>query len=293
MRQGIDIIAQLRRLSAEGSRSDRRLAEKVLSDPDFASRASIVDLAAAASVSEPTVTRFCRALGCDGIRDFKFRLAQAMAIGAVYLQPRSAAPAAERRIVDTICDGAIAAMQAIRAQADADRISTAADTIAKARSVLAFGSGGSSSIAAIELQHRLFRLGLPVTAHTDGELQRMTASVAGPGTVVVAFSISGYAKAILDAVLIAGQYGAETIVVTAPGSALEAMGGLAIPFAIAEDDTLLFRPSPARYALLALVDMLAMATAEAMGPRILERLRRIKQSLNTLKINDPNLPIGD
>src|SRR5690606_26125988 len=75
-----DIITRLQMMTQEGSRSDRRLAALVLSDLDFASKAAISEIAARAEVSEPTVTRFCRNLGCEGVRDFKFWLAQAIAI---------------------------------------------------------------------------------------------------------------------------------------------------------------------------------------------------------------------
>lgn len=288
----VDLIARLREIEADGSRSDRRLATVVLGDLDFASKASIVDLAARAGVSEPTVTRFCRTLGTDGIRDFKFRLAQALAIGGAFLVPRP--PTAEgRRIVDTIADAAIGAVEAMRASADPERIEAAAERLASARAVLAYGSGGSSSIAASEMQHRLFRLGIAVAAYSDGELQRMTASAAGRDTAIVAFSISGHVQPIVDAVTIARQYGASTIVVTAPASPLAEAGEILVPFSIGEDDVALLRPSPTRYALIGCVDMLALATAEAMGPQVLERLRRIKQNINTLKHNDPGLPIGD
>ncbi|MCX5515544.1 MurR/RpiR family transcriptional regulator [Kaistia algarum] len=289
----IDVIARLREIEADGSRADRRLATTVLGDLDFASKASIVDLAARAGVSEPTVTRFCRTLGADGIREFKFRLAQALAVGGVFLNPRAEGTEGRRRIVDTIADGAILAIETLRASADPERIEAAAQRLAGARSVLAFGSGGSSSIAASELQHRLFRLGLAIAAYSDGELQRMTASAAGPETTVVAFSISGHVRPIIDAVTIARQYGASTIVVTAPGSPLADAGEILVPFLVGEDEGLLLRPSPTRYALIGCVDMLAIATAEALGPQVLERLRRIKQSINTLKHNDPRLPIGD
>jgi len=289
----IDLIEAIRRTEATGSRSERRLATTILADLDFASRASIVDLARRAGTSEPTVTRFCRAVGADGIRDFKFRLAQALAIGGAYLASRAADRAAERRFVDAVADGAIGALELLRAQVDAARISAAAGQIARARSVLAFGSGGSSSIAALETEHRLFRLGLAVATHSDGEMQRMTASVAGSGTVVIAYSISGYVQPLVEAVRIARGYGAATIAVTAPGSDLAAAAETVISFAVPEDEQLLFRPSPTRYALIGIVDMLASATAEQLGPHVLEGLRRIKLSLNTLKVNDPRLPIGD
>ncbi len=69
-----DIITRLHVIAQDGSKSDRRLAALVLANPDYASKAAISDIATRAGVSEPTVTRFCRALGCDGVRDFKFFL---------------------------------------------------------------------------------------------------------------------------------------------------------------------------------------------------------------------------
>ena len=42
-----------------------------------------------------------------------------------------------------------------------------------------------------------------------------------------------------------------------------------------------------------IVDMIVTSVAETRGPRVLENLRRIKQSVNTLKVDDPKLPLGD
>jgi hypothetical protein len=39
--------------------------------------------------------------------------------------------------------------------------------------------------------------------------------------------------------------------------------------------------------------MLVTSVAETRGPKVLENLRRIKQSVNTLKVDDPRLPLGD
>lgn len=302
---GVDIVDALRRLAADGTRSDRRLAGLVLGNMAHAARASIAELAQGAEVSDPTVTRFCRALGCEGIREFKFHLAQALAIGGPYLAAASAesagaaATAADgsAAAVDIVCNGALGAIEAIRkslsegSEGGEAPVAEAGARLARASQVFAFGSGGSSSIAALELQHRLFRLGIPVTAYMDGEMQRMTASVADGGTVVVIFSISGHVRAEIEAADIARRYGAGVITVTQPGSALAARGVPAIPFTVNEDANLL-KPSSSRYGLLVVVDLLAMETAKARGPRVLEGLRRIKQSLNILKVNDPSLQIG-
>ena len=238
MKSPADIITRLQMMAQDGTKSDRRLASMVLSEPDFVSKAAISEIAARAAISEPTVTRFCRSLGCEGLRDFKFYLAQAIG------------------------------------------------------NILCVGSGGISSMMATEMQNRLFRLGLSALAQVDGQLQRMYASVATPETTVVAFSVSGYARSTVEAVQVARQYGAVTVAVTPPESALAKAAETVIPFQAVEDGNI-YKPTSSRYALLAILDIIATATAEARGSKALENLRRIKQSVNTLKVADPRLPLGD
>jgi DNA-binding MurR/RpiR family transcriptional regulator len=293
MQHVADIITRLQEMTRKGSKSDRRLAALVLSDLDFASKAAISDIAARASVSEPTVTRFCRSLGCEGVRDFKFWLAQALAVGGVYLNPEPLnRDVREQRVVSAVTEAAIAAIQRASAGLDMSTLLGVGERLAASAQILCIGSGGTSSMLATELQNRLFRLGLSVTSQVDGELQRMYAAVASPETTVIAFSTSGFARSVVDAVNLARQYGAHTVAITAPGSALAAAAETLIAFQPVEDGNI-YKPTSSRFALLAILDMIATATGESCDTKVLEGLRRIKQSLNTLKIDDPRLPIGD
>ena len=289
----IDIIVRLRDLVGAGSKSDRLLASMVLSDLDFSSKASISDIATRVGVSEPTVTRFCRNLGCEGVRDFKFWIAQAMAIGGQYL---SAQPVNnendDQRLIEAISDPAIAAIRALSSTLVMPVINAVAQQLCGSGRILCIGSGGTSSMLATEMQNRLFRLGLDAVAQVDGELQRMFAAVATSNTTVLAFSTSGYARSVIDAVRLARQYGAQTVAITAPGSPLSEVASVVIHYLPVEDGNI-YKPTPSRFALLAIVDILATAVAESRGSEVLENLRRIKQSLNMLKREDPRLPLGD
>ncbi|MGE0279844.1 MAG: MurR/RpiR family transcriptional regulator [Rhizobiaceae bacterium] len=293
MNNVVDIITRLQMAAENGSKSDRRLAAMVLADLDFASKASISEIAAKIDVSEPTVTRFCRGLGCEGVRDFKFWLAQAIAVGGQYL---TADPVdrdqREQRVASVVSEAAIAAIERVTASVDMQAVLTVAETLERSGQILCIGSGGTSSMLATEMQNRLFRLGLAAISQVDGQLQRMFAAVSTPQTTILAFSISGYAQSIVDATKVARQYGAKTIAVTAPGSNLAKAAELVIPFQPIEDGNL-YKPTSSRFALLAIVDMIATATAETRGTKVLESLRRIKQSINTLKVDDPRLPLGD
>ncbi|RWL39436.1 MAG: MurR/RpiR family transcriptional regulator [Mesorhizobium sp.] len=293
MKSPADIITRLQLISQDGTRSDRRLAGLVLSDLDFASKAAISEIAARVGVSEPTVTRFCRNLGCEGLRDFKFYLAQAIAIGGQYLSPEPLSrDAREQRIASAITEAAIAAIQRASEALDMTTLMEVAARIASSGNVLCIGSGGISSMMATEMQNRLFRLGLSALAQTDGQLQRMYAAVATPETTLLAFSVSGYARSVIEAVEVAQQYGAATVAITAPDSALAKAADTVILLQSVEDGNI-YKPTSSRYALLAIVDMIATTVAESRGPKVLENLRRIKQSVNTLKVDDPKLPLGD
>jgi len=62
------------------SKSERKVALAVLKNPELAIAENITALARNAQVSEPTVVRFCRAIGYDGWQEFKLKLAQGLAL---------------------------------------------------------------------------------------------------------------------------------------------------------------------------------------------------------------------
>ena len=67
-------------------KSEAKVADFVLAHANDVINMRIVDLAAQSEVSEPTVIRFCRALGFDGFQSFKLQLAQQIGMGSVYTQ---------------------------------------------------------------------------------------------------------------------------------------------------------------------------------------------------------------
>src|SRR5690606_33808618 len=70
------LIDRLREAVPDLNKAERRVAEAVLADIDAATRLTIKELALLARVSEPTVVRLARKMGCEGYTDFKLRLSQ-------------------------------------------------------------------------------------------------------------------------------------------------------------------------------------------------------------------------
>ena len=289
----IDVITLLQQKVEAGTPAERQLASAILEDVREASRLTIAALAEKANVSEPTVTRLALSLGLEGTRDLKLQLAQAVAIGGAYLDANGDALfLGEGRAVATICSHAIKAISDLREMLSEELVVEIGGYLASASQVQLFGTGGISSLAAQELEFRLFRLGLNVVTQVDGRLQRMTAALARHGTVVIGFSLSGGATSVVDSLSIARRYGARTIAVAPVGTPLAHVADHLIAYRYVEDGQA-YKPNSARFALMALVDSLAFKAAEIIGPPVLENLRRMKQTLTISDLYDASVPLGD
>jgi DNA-binding MurR/RpiR family transcriptional regulator len=287
----LDVVGLLQSERDSLTRSEQTLADFVLSDVDAVLRMSIVELAKVALVSAPTVTRFCRRLGCESYADFKVRLAQSRFIGQRYIAPISG-PKSANEIAQGVINGIQATLYDSFAKLDFDAIEKAAEAIANASFVLTVGSGGSSSMMATETEARLFRLGLKVSSSTDHQVQLMRAAGAPTGSAMIAFSLTGNNMPLVDAVSAAGEYGITRIVVTQPGSALAEQGDVVIPIYWQENQDIL-RPTPSRYVFLAVIDILAQTVATKLGVSAVATMRRIKHQLVLTRDGDDAQPLGD
>ena len=173
-----------------------------------------------------------------------------------------------------------------------ETLKRAASAIAGARPVMIFGGGGGSSMVAMETENRLFRLGLSATHCNDAQLQLMMAATLTAEDVLIALSITGRYEPIIRATVVADQYSAHTIAVTAPESPLSRVTADVVPFIVEEPENIL-APTPARYVLLALLDILAYEVAAIRGDAAMEPMRRIKYQLVNTRDGDDTKPLGD
>ena len=287
----MDILAALQQEKDMLSRSEQRIATLLFEDTAFAVNASIIELAARAEVSPPTVTRFCRRLGCQSFSEFKVRLAQSTFVGTRYLQPeQKLTDTAE--VVETILARAQTALYSLNNVIDPGAIEQAADKLAKAGMIYAFGSGGNSSMIASELENRLFRLGLRITASADHHMQLMMAASVRAGDVVIGSSVSGRNAELQRALTIAGEYKATTIAMTRPGTLVAGAAQLVLPIDLSEGKNVL-RPTSVRYAFLAMVDIVATLVAMRRETASRETLRRVKHQMVAFRDPDDKEILGD
>ncbi|MCQ2005732.1 MurR/RpiR family transcriptional regulator [Rhizobium sp. NRK18] len=287
----MDILTRLQQEKEALSQSERRIADILFSDFDFAVNASIIELAERADVSPPTVTRFCRRLECQSFSEFKVRLAQTAFVGTRYLNPTSRATS-PAEIAENVITKAQSALYALHRSIDLEKVEAAAARIAEGRMIYAFGSGGNSSMVANEMQNRLFRLGINVTACNDHQMMLMMTAAATTQDVIVGSSFSGRNRELVRILEQAREYGIFTIALTQSDSPVSRAAGLALTIDLAEGVDI-FRPTSTRIAYLAMTDVLANITAHKIKTQASATLRRIKQQLVTFRDEDDRQLLGD
>ncbi len=283
----VDIISQITERYSALRDAEKKVADLITDDIHSAANASITELAQQASVSEATITRFAKAVGCLNVRDLKIKLAQSLAVGQRFIiEPPD--QTSHQGIYESIKQ----ALDINRALINEADISQAVTMLHSARQIIAVGVGGGSTITSQELQHRLFRLGYPVVSYNDGLLTRMVAATADANDVMVVISATGHTPIIVETAEIAQQYGIRVIAITPADSPLAKLSDIVLPIIHKETD-FIYKPSASRYAMLALVDVLSMELAVNHKRRSRDRLRRLKLALDTHRTGSDRQPLGD
>ena len=98
------MLSQVEEMRDQLRPSERKLADYVIEAPREVLDLSMNEVAARAGVSQPTIARFCHALGFSGFREFKIRLAQGIAaeVPAVYrdVRPDEPTPGVAAKVLD-------------------------------------------------------------------------------------------------------------------------------------------------------------------------------------------------
>lgn len=287
MSASIDIISCITDRFVELTATEKRIAQFILDDVQTATTLPIAEMAKLTETSQASITRFARAIGCKDVRELKVKLAQSLAVGQRFILD---VPDLEG--VQGIYETIINVLEMNRRALDPDSLSRAVEWLSGARQILAIGMGGGSTICAQEVQFRLFRLGLPVVSQSDGLLVRMMCSAVSPNDVVLALSLGGYTQEVVDSAAIARQYGAKVIAITPEATPLAENADLVLPLIVRENDYI-FKPSTSRYAMLAMVDVLATELAVVNKAETKNRLRRIKLALDSHRDGADRQPLGD
>ena len=264
--------------------AEQRVAKLCLADPRAFTMLPVAQLADRAHVSKPTVVRFCRSVGYNGLADFKQKLAGTVNEGVPFIHRSVDTDDKTADVLVKVIDNTVAAFLKYRNEASSNQIDKAVAALVAAfqgdRQVQFFGVG-NSGIVAQDAQHKFFRLGLHSTAYSDGHMQVMSASILQKGDCVLIISNSGRTRDLMDACDIARKNGATTIVITASGSPLASAGQIHLSADHPEGFDR-YSPMVSRLLHLLIIDVLATTVALRIGRTIVQpMLSRMKDNLRS------------
>ena len=253
------ILGQIQRARAGLSPAERRVADHVLAHPRSMLNDPVGEIARAAQVSQPTVIRFCRTLGCAGLSDFKLRLASGLTGTVPVTHTQVTGDDSILELGTKVLGNTAASILQVRDHLNRDSIDRAIGLIGAARRVDCFALGYAGA-AAQDAQYKFLRLGLPSGAFVEARSQALAAQVLGPGDVAFVISSGGRKQELLAVADAAHERGASVIAVTASQSALARKADVTLIVDHVEDAEL-HLPMVSRVLHLLMIDILAVGVA--------------------------------
>lgn len=263
--------------------AEQRVAKLVLLDPRTFASLPVTELAERAHVSKPTVVRFCRSMGYDGLSDFKLKLAGTVSEGVPFIHRSVDVDDKTSDVLVKVIDNTVAAFLKYRNDASSHTIEKVVDALVatyKHKGRIEFYGAGNSGIVAQDAQHKFFRLGINAIAYSDGHMQVMSASLLGSGDCVVIVSNSGRTRDLMDAADIARKHGATVITITTSGTPLAQAGHMHLSADHPEGYDR-YSPMTSRLMHLMVIDIVATCLALRIGGTQLQPL--LKEMKNNLK----------
>ena len=279
-----DVLAQVGSLLPTLPPSEQRVGRVILADPDHAALLTITEIATLAATSETTVVRFCRSLGVGSYP--RLRIALAAAAGRAGAEPASRLSAD----IDTADDLAtvVAKIGAADSRAIADTLANldlealgrTVAAVSEARRIDVYGAA-ASGLVALDLQHKLLRIGLNVFAWSDPHMALPSASSLTAADVAIAVSHTGTTVETIDALAEARDRGATTVAITNfPRSPIARIAEVVVATSVS-DSTFRSGALASRNAELTLVDCLVVAVAQRHFAQTVDALARTRESVRS------------
>lgn len=279
---GSAILSQIRRLRPQLSPAEQRVADLVLAQPRSVLNDPIHDIALAAEVSQPTVIRFCRSVGCKGLSDFKLRLASGLSVSVPVTHTQVTLDDSMLELGAKVLGNTANAVLQLRNELQRESIDKAIDLLAAAKRVEIFAVGNYAAVAQ-DAQMKLLRLGVPCGAHTTPLLQDLTAEVMTADSLAIFISSGGNLPELLTLQQKVSAQGAKVLAITANQSMLAKRADAAL---VAEhnEHAATHLPMVSRVLHLLLVDILVVG---------LEMHRAIgKAATDASRIAGPSVSLG-
>ncbi|MCY0385925.1 glucokinase [Robbsia sp. Bb-Pol-6] len=260
----VAFFARIRESLDRLSPAERRVADLSLLHPRSVMSDPVARIAERAGVSQPTVIRFCRSMGCEGLSDFKLKLATQIkgTVPVAHSQVRLGDPASE--FGAKVLDNTVSAILQLRERLNFAQVEKAIRGLLAARRIEIYGQG-SSAVVAHDAHYKFLRLGVSTIAYSDLHLQTASVPLLGAGDVIIVISRSGRLPGLLPLLERASDAGVLVIGITSRHSPLARKASVVLetdPIELGDNQL----PMMSRVLHLLIIDVLAVGVAMRRAP---------------------------
>ena len=190
-------LLRIRSLYRSMAKVHKRIADRILENPQQTIRLPVTELASMADASEASVVLFCKKLGFRGYHDLKITLAEEIYNSSADIHEEIERGDETPTIVKKVFNTSIQALTDSLKVLDVEAVDQAATSILAAKKISVIGVGISGLIAK-DLWMKLFRMGLNANYYDNEWSIRMAGVLAQQGDVIVAISHSGSTTAVVE-----------------------------------------------------------------------------------------------
>ncbi len=207
------IIMKMQSMKGLFTKSEQRVIDAIVENPQEVIYASVAELAERSRVSDPTVIRTCKKLGLSGYQDLKITLAKDLVNPLQSINEDVSASDDSRAVTYKVFQSTIRALQYTHDTMYIPDVDAAVQRILAARKIIIVGMGNSRAIAS-DLEHKLMRLGKDAHAFSDPHMATMAISFLTGEDLLFCVSHSGSSREIVDLALQASKQGVSIICLT-------------------------------------------------------------------------------
>lgn len=200
----MNVLCEIQKNYTLFSEKERDIADYILQSNDQIKNINITDLSKAIGVSNATITRFSKKIGCKSFVDMKIQLS-----------------AASTRVEDLKDEGVFSDIYSFYKSTidmtnhliDKEMIFKFVKEIKNAKRIYICGVG-SSGFTASEFALRLLRMGFNVSSITDSHMMIINSSILSKDDLIVGISLSGETNEVVQSLRIGKANGATSVAMT-------------------------------------------------------------------------------
>lgn len=193
--------------------AEKKAADYLVNHPEQAIEMSVSELAVKSEVSQATIVRLCKKIGCSGFHQLKIKMAMEMREKEDYVASNEVNVEQIGTSLQNIMASKIEELKETLGNINEDAMREIIYHIDKAN-IVEFAAMGNTIPIALDGNYKFNQLGIPSVASTIWETQQAFAYTLKKGDVLIAISASGASRHLLKIAEIARRNGAVVVAIT-------------------------------------------------------------------------------